>query len=180
MDITHYAFASYVFVLVCAGLWFYGRVSRSGRKNKGDKSAYEKEQRLFTLYQNVEDMLGSFEEFAEETKKETAQTLKKAALLLEEAKGLSAELKSLRQAAQQNNKTADAQPAAAAPLPETARPDQKPSAPAPDAAAVTEAPLKINEKIALLDAQGLGATDIAKTLGISVREVTLALDMIRK
>jgi hypothetical protein len=178
MDITYYAFATYVFLLICTGLWIFGRGSRSGKKNnKDNKSAYEKEQRLFTLYQNVEDMLGSFEEFAVETKKETEETLKKAARLLEEAKGLSAELDSLRRAAEQSEKTAAVQESPDAPLPETVKPDGKRPAPA---LAGSEAPLRINEKIALLDAQGLGATDIAKTLGISVREVTLAFDMIRK
>ena len=44
----------------------------------------------------------------------------------------------------------------------------------------TAPPLKTNEKIKLLNAQGFSATEIAKTLGISVREVTLVLDMLRK
>ena len=178
MDITHYAFATYVFVLICAGLWIFGRKSRSGKKNdKEDKSASEKEQRLFTLYQNVEDMLGSFEEFAEETKKETDETLKKAARLLEEAKGLSTKLDILRQAAKQSERAAAVQESREEPVPKTVMPKEKTVAPA---LVGSEVPLKINEKIALLDAQGLGTTDIAKTLGISVREVTLALDMIRK
>ena len=68
MDITHYSFAFFVFVLACLLIWFYRRVSRGGKKN--DQGSYEREQRLFRLYQNVEDMLNSFEEYAEAAKAE--------------------------------------------------------------------------------------------------------------
>ena len=83
MDITHYTFTLYVFLLVCAAIWLFGRVMRKSKKE--DKNGYEKEQRLFKLYQNVEDMLGMFEEYAEEAKKEIETKLKEARELLENA-----------------------------------------------------------------------------------------------
>jgi len=84
MDITHYAFATYIFLLVIAGAWFLAKVFRAG-KNKDGKSSYEKEQRLFTMYQNLEDMLAGFEEQAEETRKSTEEALKKSEQALRQA-----------------------------------------------------------------------------------------------
>lgn len=192
MDITYYAFATYIFFLVCGGIWFFSKVAR-GAKGKGDKSAYEKEQRLFTLYQNVEDMMTGFEEYAEQTKQDTDAALGRVVHMLEEIRQLSKELKGMKAAAEPavqgaiprgvrwnepQNEPATLQPempepvqrAASMPVhSEGARTDEK-AAP----------PLKTNEKIKLLNAQGFSATEIAKTLGISVREVTLALDMLRK
>lgn len=184
MDITHYAFAAYVFLLVCGGIWFFGKVFNSGKKNGNDKTAYEKEQHLFTLYQNVEDMLNSFEEYAEQTKKETEQTLKRAEDMLEEVRRLSERLDGQQPGAGQTGlKAAPPQPAQREAQPwetEQAAAVQRKTLPPDEMDTSAGPPLKTNDKIRLLDAQGLGATDIAKTLGISVREVTLVLEMIRK
>jgi len=181
MDITYYAFAAYVFLLVCAGIWFSAKIFRGG-KTKDDRSSYEKEQHLFTLYQNVEDMLNSFEELADETKKGTEEALKKAEEMMEEARRLSAQIK----AAGEPTASFPEKPKGVQwsvdqdePQPEQApmwEPPQKP-APATEDANLSGPPLKMNEKILLLSAQGLGATEIAKTLGVSVREVTLALEL---
>lgn len=67
MDITHYTFAFFVFVLVCVTIWFYSRLIR---KKKNESSEYQKEQRIYKLYQNVEDMMTGFEEYVEEVKAE--------------------------------------------------------------------------------------------------------------
>ena len=192
MDITYYAFATYIFFLVCGGIWFFSKVSR-GAKGKDDKTAYEKEQRLFTLYQNVEDMMSGFEEYAEQTKQDTDAALGKVVHMLEEMRQLSKELKGMK---------ASAEPAAQGAIPRGVRWNEtqnepvtlQPEMPEPVQRASnrpahaddamkdekTAPPLKTNEKIKLLNAQGFSATEIAKTLGISVREVTLVLDMLRK
>lgn len=190
MDITYYAFATYIFFLVCGGIWFFNKVAQ-GAKGKGDKSAYEKEQRLFTLYQNVEDMMSGFEEYAEETKKDTEAALSKAVQMLEEIRQLSKEIKStkpgpepavLRESPPRGIRWNEQQETQASK--QVTEPVQRAAyrPPRPDDAEVEEqaAPLKTNEKIHLLNAQGFNATEIAKTLGISVREVTLALEMLRK
>ncbi|MGI6151273.1 MAG: hypothetical protein ACOYIR_04915 [Christensenellales bacterium] len=68
MNAMHYIFALYVFLLVCGVIWFYARTV--GRAKSKDKKGYEKEQRLFTLYQEIEDMLKAFEQYVEEAKAE--------------------------------------------------------------------------------------------------------------
>jgi hypothetical protein len=200
MDITYYAFATYIFLLLIGGVWFFAKVFRGG-KAKVDKSSYEKEQRLFTMYQNLEDMLAGFEELAEETKKDSEEALnkseealKRADEMLKEVRRLTQEVKSI------DEPTADkpAEPRGvtwgeAARIPDKepeweeperipareARPAPKPAVEMEDKAQ-SSSPLKLNEKIQLLSAQGLMPMEIAKTLGVSVREVTLALELGRK
>jgi len=195
MDITHYAFATYIFLLIIAGAWFLAKVFRAG-KNKDGKSSYEKEQRLFTMYQNLEDMLAGFEELAEETRKSTEEALKKseqalrqASEMVEEARRLSRQLETVETAAQPEEPCGvleEEQPKTPAPEPERQKPEQAWEAPVPkpdqkaEDSSQVSSPLKMNEKIRLLSAQGLAPVEIAKTLGISVREVTLALELGRK
>ena len=66
--------------MICGVIWFYSRIMRADKKR--DKSSYEKEQRLFKMYQNIEDMLGGFEEYAEEAKAGLDERLKQAETLL--------------------------------------------------------------------------------------------------
>jgi hypothetical protein len=191
MDITYYAFATYIFLLICGVVWFFAKVLRGG-KAKGDRSSYEKEQRLFTLYQNVEDMLASFEELADETRKGTEEALKKAEEMVEEARRLSREIKAAAEPAEPKPAAARGTSWSEQPeepqveLAQTSSPEElKPRLVQKPVMETEERiqsgpPLKINEKILLLSAQGLGATEIAKTLGVSVREVTLALELGRK
>ena len=190
MDFTYYAFATYVFLLVCAGIWFFRKTAR-GAKSRDDKSAYEKEQRLFTLYQNVEDMLSGFEEFAEEAKKETGDALARSAQMMEELRQLSKQMNDLKAVAEPAKQRAVPRGIRWNELQESAA-SQKDEAQASQAAygpaepedgfgeEQAAPPLKTNDKIQLLSAQGFSATEIAKTLGISVREVTLALELLRK
>mgnify|MGYP000988992546 FL=1 len=195
MDITHYAFATYIFLLVLAGAWFLAKVFRAG-KDRGSKSSYEKEQRLFTMYQNLEDMLAGFEELAEETRKSTEEALKRseqalrqASEMVEEARSLSRQPEAAETPAQVEEPRGvlrSGQNDAPEPEPEQQKPEQVWEEPAPEPVQKEEdsgqvsSPLKMNEKIRLLSAQGLQPVEIAKTLGISVREVTLALELGRK
>jgi seryl-tRNA synthetase len=197
MDITHYAFATYIFLLIMGGAWFLAKVLRSG-KDRGGKSSYEKEQRLFTMYQNLEDMLAGFEELAEETRKSTEealerseQALRQASEIAEEVRRLSKKPETVEGPAQPEEPRGvlwSEQPKTPEPELVQEEPDQAPiwEAPAPrpvekgEDSSQVGSPLKLNEKIRLLSAQGLMPVEIAKTLGISVREVTLAIEMGRK
>ena len=76
MNAMHYIFASYVFLLICGVIWFYSRTV--GQAKAKDKKGYEKEQRLFSLYQDIEDMLKGFELYVEEAKAEIESRLNQA------------------------------------------------------------------------------------------------------
>ncbi len=76
MNATHYIFALYVFLLICGVIWFYSRTV--GQAKSKDKRGYEKEQRLFRLYQDIEDMLKGFELYVEEAKAEIEARLNQA------------------------------------------------------------------------------------------------------
>ncbi len=91
MGITEYAFVTYVFILLCFGIWLYGKFihathRKSSKKQGGD---YEKEQRLFKLYQNIEDMLASFEEFADEARADIELKKSEIKEMLDETKHIS-------------------------------------------------------------------------------------------
>lgn len=84
MDITHYTFAFFVFVLVCITIWFYSRLER---KKKSESNEYQKEQRIYKLYQNVEDMMTGFEEYVEEVKAELDSKISEITSKLEDSDG---------------------------------------------------------------------------------------------
>jgi hypothetical protein len=72
-----YVFSIFVFVLLCALLFIYRRfiAQPKGRKSppaggeEGDASTdKEREERLFKLYQNMEDMMDNFEAYIEDTR----------------------------------------------------------------------------------------------------------------
>jgi len=170
MDITHYAFAFYVFILLCGILWLAARLLRGGKKK--DAGSFEKEQRLFALYQNIEDMLAGFEEYVEEARQQADGQAEKMRAMLDETRRLA-------------GAAPEAPAEAAAPV---ASP-KTPEAPAPDVPDELEArktverpkkaPEKMSGKIGVLAAQGRDVGEIAKTLGISIRQVELAIEMLR-
>jgi hypothetical protein len=146
MDITHYSFAFFVFVLACLFLWFYKRVSRGSKKN--DQGSYEREQRLFRLYQNVEDMLNSFEEYAEAAKAEINSSIEKMNAMIKD-----------------NDVSAGKAPEASTSKETTENID------------ADEAEMKPVEMIPLLIKKGMGKSEIAKQLGLTVREVSMIMDI---
>jgi hypothetical protein len=80
MDLTYYVFAFYVFLLLCAAIWFYNRVAGS---RKAGGAGEEKERQLFKLYQNIEDMLSGFEEYVQESKADIDERFKQAEAVIE-------------------------------------------------------------------------------------------------
>ena len=147
MNITHYMFAFFVFVLICVCIWLFGKVMRGGSKD--DKNNYEKEQRLFKLYQNVEDMMSSFEEYVEEAQSKIDESLKRVDALLE--------------------KGTYQQPEALQPSKVQSAAKKKPDVPKIQPGTAPE------EAIPYLIEHGMGRDEIAKQLGISSREVTLIM-----
>ena len=201
MNYTHFIFAFYVFLLVCGAIWFYGRVMRSDKKK--DRSSYEKEHRLFVMYQNVEDMLDSFEEYAEEAKSGIDARLGQVESFMENMRRewerlretASADAPGGKPAPDTRQETADPQPAPAARQEDTVQPAPEPgrqapaSAPEADDRAETETPQpsgkspadkpkqKTPDLIQQYAEQGMSKEAIAKALGISKREVSLIMEI---
>lgn len=200
MNYTHFVFAFYVFLLVCGAIWFYGRVMRSEKKK--DRSSYEKEHRLFVMYQNVEDMLDSFEGYAEEAKAGIDERLKQVESLID---SLRRELETQREPKKREEpvtparvervETTDTEPASIDRQPDKTpvapeRP-QRESMPAPEPAAQANEvkrqksekkppdrpKLKTPELIQQYAEQGMNKEEIAKALGISKREVSLIMEI---
>ncbi|MGE5495276.1 MAG: DUF6115 domain-containing protein [Burkholderiales bacterium] len=170
MDITYYTFAFFVFILLVILAWFYGRVTRK----KTDMGSQEKEQRLYRLYQNIEDMMSGFEEYAESAKKEISEGVEKLQSLLDEAK-------KAMQAVPQPEYTPRPEYAPRpeyVPQPEYAtQPEYVQSVKAPAVKPQDETQLTTEERISLLAQRGMDKAEIAKKLGMSVREVSLIMDI---
>ena len=220
MDYTYFVFATYVFLLVCACIWLFSKLIRANKNSKKaqeNKPGNEREQKLFMLYQNIEDMLNSFEEYVEETKSETAKSAEQVAEMLEETKKLAAEIKemqhkqsdcSLKTTAEKpvaTVKNAAVYPAAVykntAQLAKDdlsvthndiqdelfAQTDEHLDLHKNHVTSITEPidilprqmperkNLRTNDRVALLMDRGLDKNEIARQLGISIREVTLAM-----
>lgn len=182
MDLSAYLFATYVFVLLSVAIWLLSRVLRKSKKAREiDKTSFDKEQRLFTLYQNIEDMLASFEEYVEETQSEADKNIGEMKKMLEEVKKLAdaykigivpAEIKEPAVAApmaQQEEPLAERTESLhlVAPMPQKV-PDQ------PQKSASLRIS-KTGSRVLELRANGMDHNQIAKHLGISIREVSLAM-----
>lgn len=219
MGVMEYAFATYVFLLLCTAIWLVSRLIRPRKQTKDQNSSYGKEQKLFNLYQNIEDLLAGFEEYVEETRAENERAAMQTAAMLEEAKQLCDEIKSLHGSNAVSEPVINqpsAQQKAPAPVPRAstavkaaykAAASIKPAdtaQTAPDAridgsdktvSAAHAAPedtgenkaaqstkpiiqklhMRLPDKVAELRKKGLEPSQIAQQLGISVREVSLAM-----
>ena len=156
MDLTHYTFALFVFVLVCLTIWFFAKVVY-GRKKNDKKEDYAKEQRLFKLYQNVEDMMTSFEEYIEETKAEFDQKSLEITQIMER----------MDSAVCTDDLVISGETEESAPQDKAPVTKSKPK-------------MKTEDRIAGLMAEGLDKNEIAKMIGISSREVALIMEIKRQ
>lgn len=163
MDITYYTFTLYVFLLVCAAIWFYARVMHKSKKE--DKGSYEKDQRLLKLYQNVEDMLNAFEEYTEDSKKEINKGLEEMRTLIDEIKKAPARQEKKEEVRGPKEIKTEKK--------ETSVPVKK----KPEMVLEDETRMKAEDRIPLMISRGMSKTEIAKELGYSVREVSLILDI---
>ncbi|MDL2289767.1 hypothetical protein LJB83_03290, partial [Clostridia bacterium OttesenSCG-928-F22] len=68
MEWIYFAGAIFVFLLFITVYFFFDRYKRSRKEEEEGPAGFEK--RLFTLYQNLEDMVNSVEEYIEESTEE--------------------------------------------------------------------------------------------------------------
>ncbi len=158
MDLSYYAFAIFVFLLLCALILVYTKATRQVKKN--DASS-EKEKRLFSLYQNLDEMMSSIESYVESARSEITLDKEKVAAMLKKAEQL-------------YRQTGDASQAAKAPDPPAKAAAQGP-APAPHDERTSR-----HDRVAALRKQGLTSEQIAKELEISYGEVELILGVTKK
>ena len=182
MDLSAYLFATYVFILLCVTIWLFGKVLKKSKKAREiEKTGFEKEQKLFTLYQNVEDMLASFEEYVEETQSETDKTITEMQKILQEVKRLAASLQvgsADSEAAEPVAVAVQIHDESAVQRTESLHLVAPMPLKIPDEARKPASPPKLSRtgsKVLELRANGLEQNEIAKQLGISVREVSLAM-----
>lgn len=200
MGIEFYALATYVFILICIGMWLFFRLyKKTGKKAKEiEKSSYDKEQRLFTLYQNIEDLLAGFEEYVEESKSEAQNAKAEIAKLLEEAKSICSEEKAasdepremqiapklqsvprtssaIRAAYQASAAAKTAENESKEPVFEILNPLKQDNATPQSDKPAEWSLMKTADKVALLCEKGFSKNEIAQQLAISVREVTLSM-----
>lgn len=164
MDLTHYTFAFFVFILVCGVILLLGRVLGSGKKN--EKGNYEKEQRLFKLYQNVEDMMTSFEEYVEESQAKIDESYKKVMKLIENSHLTERKTEPVQVNVSNEVKKPDEAVKDVFDIPFDISSDSTTDMPSD---------MPAEEAIPYLLKQGLSKEEIAKQLGISNREVTLIM-----
>lgn len=70
LGFEHYIFAAFIAAIVFALLFWYKKTPRATLPRKESEMLAEKEAKLFKLYQNLEDMMDSFESYVDQ---ETAQ-----------------------------------------------------------------------------------------------------------
>lgn len=195
MNITHYGFAFFVFILLLCAIWFYARVTQTNKK--GNKGGYEKEQQLFKLYQNIEDMLGGFEEYVEEAKADIDKRIMQAETVFagsrpaQETKPAVSEAKAPPAEAQKPAAPEVKKPEAKKPAQEAIKKHALKTAGRPFAenAADHKEPKKsensgagkpkqkIEELIPQYIAKGMTKEEVAKALGISTKEVSLIMEL---
>ncbi len=86
MDFSYYVFAFFIFVLAAIIVILTKKIK--GADSKDNKVIYEKEKKLFKLYQNLEEMILVAEEFIEEAHKEIAADKSNIHSMLEKAEDL--------------------------------------------------------------------------------------------
>ena len=167
MKAEYYWYALYLFVLLVAlfavvgFIWrrFFGMGERRARMEEELREAaqarsHEKEERLFGLYQHIEELMDSFEEYVNETRTAMQADRQTIGEQLAEARAILEELR--------------LQPASEPAMAIEPEPEPEPIAP-PSARAGNPR----HEAVRALMAQGLGEQQIASELDISINEVRL-------
>lgn len=189
-----YFFAIFIFLLAAALVALVKHTPRSIKKRE-DKS-FEREAKLFRLYQNIEDLMDGFEEYVEELKRDLR---KETENLTHRVETLEAQFGVLRRAAEEEARRKPERAVAVSAAPKAALklfPAMSPAANALKKPALIEtkkrpeqsAPpakeakpqLNRNQKVMLLYAEGFPPGQIAKELGLSQNEVALVLQVEKK
>ena len=185
MDWKAYLFAGFVGLLAAAVVFMIDRLKRS--RHSSEDMIKEKERRLFTLYQNLEDMIDSVEEYVEEAKESIEKDKNRMSEMLQRAERLAANLAEPRprRAAKDDEKTSGTSRAAEAADAMPAAPAARKSPPARKETAkgqtksMSAGAGKISE-VRRLQKQGLDEEKIAQELSLSRGEVSLILGLHKK
>lgn len=84
MQAGYYIFAVFVCLLLAAVIFLNDRLKRS-RSEEESEAIKAKEKRLFSLYQNLEDMIESMEEYIDEAQREIRREKEDVIFLIEKA-----------------------------------------------------------------------------------------------
>ena len=158
MKLEYYLFALFVFALLCVLIVIYRRLILPTKKQAVETDATkEKEERLFRLYQNIEEMMDNFEGYIEQSKEQQEQDKAQISGQLEQVRELcrrvedaGARLSSA--AAQHKTETALAKPAV--PAAEGGRPGRQ-------------------DAVKELLAKGMAVEQIAQAMDVSINEIKL-------
>ena len=158
MKLEYYLFALFVFALLCVLIVIYRRLILPTKKQAVETDATkEKEERLFRLYQNIEEMMDNFEGYIEQSKEQQEQDKAQIAGQLEQVRELcrrvedaGARLSSA--AAQHKTEAALAKPAV--PAAEGGRPGRQ-------------------DAVKELLAKGMAVEQIAQAMDVSINEIKL-------
>jgi hypothetical protein len=169
IDITYYLFAFFVFILVCIAIVLFKKIKNPNDVN--DNTFHEKEKRLFKLYQNIEDMMTSAEEYMEEARNSIAVDKKE----IQEIEYKVDELYKTIQLDIKNNKEYFESIKEEIPISNT----NNVSTPIAKTQPVVKSQMSKNELVKYLHEEGLDTEEISKELGISKGEVELIIGLNR-
>ncbi len=158
-------------------LYFHskGRAAKAGGPLKEGDVGFERENRLFSMFQNIEDMMDGFESYAEETRQ--ALEMEKIEFLREkeEITRMHARVSALLQQFREEIDEALRQKEMfIPPPPEVPEPDPEPAIPAPLVQPASARAVSIWG----LYCEGRRADEIARELGIAMSEVNLTLKVL--
>ncbi len=170
-----------VVVCACIGglivLYFRSKKNAPGAPKEGDRG-FERENRLFALFQNIEDMMDGFESYVQETRASLEMERIEFLREKEEITRMHARMMALLQQFREEVEAArsdvpEAAPPAAQPAPEP-EPEPAPALPEP---AVQPSSARA-QSIWTMHLEGKSVSDISRELGIAYTEVSLTLKVL--
>ena len=180
MDYTHYMFAFFVFLLVCAAIFINNKLKKTRSETETKKTdrepmktdrerveqdSYGREEKLMTLYRNLEDAMRSMEEEIQEVREEIGRQLERASSMLESMEQLSAGIRGdMTRQGRGRPKSAGKETTNGI----TVSPERKKPGPKKKST---------SDKVRDLHKAGLNADEIAQELTISRGEVDLVLGL---
>lgn len=166
MEFSHYAFAFFVFVLVCAAILLSAAAHKSSRRERLELD--EREKKLFCLYQNMEDLAAGLEDYVREAQSKNDEDAKQLRELAQDMADVLGEAQNQTDSVKQCYEKLRTQGVITEP-------------PLPDIEGVGEEDRESVRAtwVVRLDAEGFSPEQIAKKLGVSRGEVALILGMRR-
>ncbi len=163
MNYSYFVFALFVFFLLCLFMQFYAKKIRPKANNE-----MQKEQKLFQLYQNMEEMMDDLEAYVQSVREEFEGDKLKMAGMMDQMEQIQNLLTQQKQAFPQQPKR------------KRGRPRKNPIKAEQKGEPAKPVLVKSKyEQVQRLISQGLGEEGIAQALGISKGEVSLILGLKR-